>query len=394
MITTRIDLALLNADESRLLAKLFKACKDRQVFIKDREYKFRCFNTKTKLTELHSVTLSHDIVRRPRNKDAQAIRYEVVENSNKIGEGGFSKVFGILCTLAVDNNQVIVKKNKERVVKIQKYSEYDLQNLIKEVDLTQKAKNMHMKRPAVIKTGKNEYIGYSVMKRLSGTDLYSIITQLYSNALDLTSYQRLTITIKLLTQLKALHEKGIIHRDIKPDNIMLDLNTGELDIYDYGLSKRDTDDNKNEDIMGTLGYIPPESYLNKGTTAKSDIFSMSVVIGMLWYADEPGCEPEDVFNFRFNNIFNDEKIDLNEIEKREIMKILKGMSKNERDDRYTADQALNGFIDIRETYVNRKIDEMAQNKPKLYRLEGGLFVNNKAKKVEAEVTPTLHSCRF
>jgi hypothetical protein len=74
------------------------------------------------------------------------------------------------------------------------------------------------------------------------------------------------------------------------------------------------------------------------------------------------------------------------------------MSKNERDERYTADEALRQFIAIRETYVNRKIDEMYANRPKRYRLENGLFVNNTPKnndkKLQAEEPEPTHSCRF
>lgn len=393
MVTTRIDLAHLDAKDSDLLIQLFKAIKYTDVFAKNIKHTFRYCDPKTNIPVTRSVILSNDVIRRPRNRIPTEVRYEVVENKNKIGEGGFSQVFGIMCTLAVQYNQIIVKKNKQRVVKVQKYNKADLEDLANEVELTQKANNMHMKKPAVVKTGVNEYKGYLVMRRLNGTNLYSVITQLYRNELDLTTHQRLTIIIKLLTQLKALHANGIIHRDLKPDNVMVDLNTGELEIFDYGLSKADGIDDAGI-ILGTLGYIPPEAYANKGTNSKSDIFSMAVVIAMLWYADEPGKEPEDVIDYKFNHIFQDEKIDLTDSEKNEILTTLKNMSKNERDERYTADEALCKFIDIREDYVNRKIDEMAANKPKLYRLENGLFVNNTAKKPQAEEHPSLHSCRF
>ena len=183
---------------------------------------------------------------------------------------------------------------------------------------------------------------------------------------------------------------------MKPDNVMLDLNSGDLEIFDYGLSK-EAENNDAGEFLGSPGFIPLEVYLNQGTTAKSDIFSVSVIIALFWYADLPGQTAEEIANYQFHNIFKDDKIDLTDPEKNQILTTLKQMSKHERDDRYSAAEALSDFINIRETYVNRKIDEMGAVKSTPYRLENGLFVNNNKhhpKRIQHEELPPSHTCRF
>ncbi len=314
--------------------------------------------------------------------------YEVVDHEDMVGVGGFSRVYKILSTLAILDNHLIVKNNKERIVKIQTFNADKMQYLLDEVALTQKARNLHIKQPAIVKISEDEYKAYTVMRRLHGADLYSVIIQMYSNALSLTTSQRLKIIVNLLTRLKALHARGIVHRDIKPDNVMIDLNTGEMEIFDFGLSKLDTVDDSNSEVMqGTLGYMPLEVFRNERTTAKSDEFSMAIVIALLWYANEPGKTEEDLLNYKFDNIFNDENIDLNEEEKVVVLGILKNMSKHERDARYTDDESLAAFVDVRENYVNRKIAEWMANKPKYYALRDGLFWNiiHKTQPVDLDV---------
>ncbi len=396
MDTTRIDITRINEKqkekESELLKQLLSKTNYTDVLRKDIKYTLRYEDPISHSNTLKAVILSNDIIRRPSSKNENDLRYDVIDHHNKLGEGGFSSVYAILSTMAIVDNSLVVKTNKQRVVKIQKFNKEELVQLANEVELSLKANNLHMKRPALVKTGEDEYTTYLVMRRLNGTDLYSIITQMYCKALDLTTSQRLTITYKLLKQLKNLHERGIIHRDIKPDNVMMDLNTGELELFDYGLSKYDGVDDAGS-IQGTRGYIPLEVFRSLGTNAKSDIFSMSVVIAMLWYADEPGEAPEDVINYQFPNIFSDEKIDLNESEKARMLSLLMNMSKNERDERYTVDEALRAVYDIREDYVNRRIEEMMANRPKRYRLENGLFVNNTPRKVNDEPTSSKRNLR-
>jgi serine/threonine protein kinase len=351
MVTTRIDLAKITKNTSELLNELIiqHADKNEKIFCKEKTYEIWHVNPATLQSEKQQITLSHDIIERPRNKNKNEKRYEIINHNKLIGEGGFSKVYDILATLAIEDSVLRVKTGKKRVVKIQTCNSKELSEIQNEVNITQKAGSIHIKQPTVVNTDDDEYQCYMVMQKLNGTDLYAIITQLYKHAINLTTHQRLTIAINALDQLKILHDKGIVHRDIKPDNIMLDLNTDETVIFDFGLSKT-TDVDDKEVLIGTPGYIPPEVFDGKGTTVKSDIYSIAIIIGMLFYADEPQQTKNKCLPYYFKNIFNDPALELNDFEKEELLMTLMQMRIKELHFRLTATEALNEIRNIREIY--------------------------------------------
>jgi len=89
----------------------------------------------------------------------------------------------------------------------------------------------------------------------------------------------LDIAIQIAEGLNAAHKKGIVHRDIKSDNLML-TNEGLIKIMDFGLAKlrgvsRLT---KTGSTVGTLGYMSPEQVQGMGADQRSDIFSFGVVL--------------------------------------------------------------------------------------------------------------------
>jgi serine/threonine protein kinase len=396
MFTSRINLANLQDNEPTLLYQLFKAFNDTDVFSKDDEFEIEFENPLTHLNETHSISLSHDIIKRRRNRDESEFRYEVINHDDLIGKGTFGSVYGVLCTLAPMHNTIIAKRNKSRVVKIQPYTDL----LQSEIDLSRIAGNLHVKSPTILpsETGADATT-YMVMQRLSGTDLYAIIKQTSRKKLTITPHKRLGYIMMLLAQVKKMHEQGIVHRDLKPDNVMLDLNTDTMEIFDYGLSKK-ADDNDISDIVGTPGFMPVEAFTGLGTSEKTDVFATAIIIGMILYADQPEETMDDIIKYKFENIFNDDSIDFNDDEKHQIMSVLYKMTIYQRNHRIGEQEAYAAFEKIRDDYVNRKIREMVTNRKPMYELKQGLFYNKQAEPVkvahdrtaEAKVLRRIKSC--
>jgi tetratricopeptide (TPR) repeat protein/predicted Ser/Thr protein kinase len=89
----------------------------------------------------------------------------------------------------------------------------------------------------------------------------------------------LDIGIQICEGLTAAHEKGIVHRDIKSDNIMVTLK-GQVKIMDFGLAKLKgaTKLTKTRSTLGTLAYMSPEQAQGEEVDSRSDIFSFGVVL--------------------------------------------------------------------------------------------------------------------
>lgn len=85
--------------------------------------------------------------------------------------------------------------------------------------------------------------------------------------------------LQLTEALAVAHQKGIIHRDIKPENIMVD-NNGRVKIMDFGLAKLKGMQHytKTGSTVGTLTYMSPEQIQSKDIDARSDLFSLGIVL--------------------------------------------------------------------------------------------------------------------
>jgi serine/threonine-protein kinase len=95
----------------------------------------------------------------------------------------------------------------------------------------------------------------------------------------------LEIAAELCRGLAAAHEKGVIHRDLKPQNVMLD-STGLVRNTDFGLARRSAWTNEAGLTVGTLRYMAPEQ-VNGKTSVRSDIFSLGMVLHVLFTGPYP-----------------------------------------------------------------------------------------------------------
>lgn len=109
----------------------------------------------------------------------------------------------------------------------------------------------------------------------------------------LTIKSAFSICVQLCDGLSEFHKAGFIHRDIKPDNIMMaccDPDNLAVKIIDFGGAKEiQNDKNSDTTVIGTLGYQAPES-LSAATRNTADIFSIGCVLNFLLTGQEPGVK--------------------------------------------------------------------------------------------------------
>jgi len=120
-----------------------------------------------------------------------------------------------------------------------------------------------------------------VLELARGGDLFDILY--YTKKLKLRLAR--TYFYQLAEGLAAIHEAGICHRDLKPQNLLLN-SKFELKITDFGLSKIFEDDKNQKKVMktyyaGTQGYQAPEQILKRNFTPKCDVFSCGVILFIL-----------------------------------------------------------------------------------------------------------------
>jgi len=245
-----------------------------------------------------------------------------------------------------------------------------------EYEITKNIKHLNMEPPVFLKLNGNQEIAFLIMNRLPGKTLIDFIND---DLNKLNANQRIDLSIALLEALAQLHEKeGIIHRDLKPDNIHIEMIGNKFNIYifDFGLSKFIQHDDHREKIGGSLIYTSPEAINSKGTTAKSDIHAMALIIGSIFDAvqrDEPEQDADMLFsanfiinNYHFSGIFDDVH-DLNKPHKNAILNMLLCMYKpKEPDNRLSIAEAISILKTIKyELSQSIFLDSLLENAQKI-----------------------------
>ena len=190
-------------------------------------------------------------------------RYEILE---MIGEGGMAIVFRALDHRL--NRYVAVKLMREEMAKDEEFR----RRFCAESHAVAMLSNPNI--VSVYDVSHSDEREYIVMELISGITLKQYMDK--KGALDWKEVVHFT---KQITRALAhAHERGIIHRDIKPQNIML-LRDGTLKVADFGIAALENEVYENNgQTIGSIHYIAPEQARGNSPDARSDIYSLGVVM--------------------------------------------------------------------------------------------------------------------
>lgn len=191
-------------------------------------------------------------------------RYEIIKT---IGEGGMANVY--LANDSILDRKVAIKvlrgdlSNDEKFIRRFKREALSVSNL------------SHPNIVEVYDVGEEDGNYYIVMEYIEGKTL----KQLLQKRGALTLPEVIDIMTQLTDGLAHAHEAYIIHRDIKPQNIMIEDN-GLIKITDFGIAMalNSTQLTQTNSVMGSVHYLPPEQASGKGSTIKSDIYSLGILM--------------------------------------------------------------------------------------------------------------------
>ena len=192
-------------------------------------------------------------------------RYEVVK---ELGSGAMGTVY--LGRDTVGRRNVAVKTLKPDGVDAQELAEMKAR-FFREAESAKQ-----LAHPAIVKVydaGEEQGTAYFAMELLDGVTLKDFCAK------------RGTVTVKRATEIAAFvveglayaHTKNVVHRDVKPENIMM-LSNGEIKITDFGVAKLlDASQTQSGVVLGTPNYMSPEQLFGAKVDRRSDIFSLGVV---------------------------------------------------------------------------------------------------------------------
>ena len=191
-----------------------------------------------------------------------ADRYEVIE---KIGTGGMSDVYK-----ALDHS--LGREVALKVLK-QEFNE-DATFVAKFRQEAQAAAGLeHANIVNIYDVGSENGMYYIVMEYVEGITLKTYI----SKKGQLAYNEVISIAIQVGRGIEAAHKKNIVHRDIKPQNIIIS-KEGKVKVTDFGIARAASSNTINADIMGSVHYSSPEQARNGYVSFQSDIYSLGIVM--------------------------------------------------------------------------------------------------------------------
>jgi serine/threonine-protein kinase len=208
-------------------------------------------------------------------------RYQIIKN---IGEGGMANVFLAYDTIL--EREVAVKVLRGDLATDEKF----VRRFQREALSASSLSNPNIVEVYDVGEDNGEY--YIVMEYVEGKHLKHLIKKRGT----LTPTEVVDIALQMTNGLSVAHESYIIHRDIKPQNILI-IDNGIVKITDFGIAvaMNATQLTQTNSVMGSVHYLPPEQAMGKSATLQSDIYSIGILLyelatGKLPYTGENAVE--------------------------------------------------------------------------------------------------------
>lgn len=183
-----------------------------------------------------------------------------------IGEGGMANVY--LAHDTILDRDVAVKVLRGDMSNDEKFVRRFQREALAASSLT------HPNIVEMYDVGEDKGNYFIVMEYVEGKTL----KQLIKKRGTLTLSEAIDIMLQITDGISSAHDAYIIHRDIKPQNIMIK-DDGQVKITDFGIAMalNSTQLTQTNSVMGSVHYLPPEQALGKGATIRSDIYSMGIM---------------------------------------------------------------------------------------------------------------------
>lgn len=189
-------------------------------------------------------------------------RYEILEH---IGSGGMADVYKAKCR----------KSNRYVAVKVLRKEYSDDETLVRRFN-SEARSTAGLDHPNVVRIldeGNDQGIHYIVMELAEGMTLKRYIRR-YGR---LSVRETVDFSIQIASGIQAAHEHNIVHRDIKPQNIIVS-DSGKIKVTDFGIAKAATGDTIASSTMGSVRYLSPEQARGGYSDARSDIYSLGITM--------------------------------------------------------------------------------------------------------------------
>ncbi|MFE3283774.1 protein kinase, partial [Streptomyces sp. NPDC059233] len=197
-----------------------------------------------------------------------------------LGEGGMAAVY-LAYDTALDR-QVAIKTLHTELGREQSFRE----RFRREAQAV--AKLSHTNIVSVFDTGEDEFEGslmpYIVMEYVEGQPLGSVLQADIAQYGAMPADKALKVTADVLAALETSHDMGLVHRDIKPGNVMM-TKRGVVKVMDFGIARAMqsgvTSMTQTGMVVGTPQYLSPEQALGRAVDARSDLYSVGIMLFQL-----------------------------------------------------------------------------------------------------------------